>query len=247
MPRVQDHELYRRILGIEAPWFVDSVELTLEAGEIHVHLRHHDMIEWPCPECGAACKLYDHQPERQWRHLDTCQYRTILHAEPPRSECRDHGVKVIPLPWAEPSSRFTALFEALAIAWLKAASQKAVAGLLKLSWDEIHGILERAVQRGLGRRQGELVSEVGIDEKAFRKGHSYLTLVNDLVRGRVLYVAEDRKQSSLDGFWETLTEEQISGATGNCGTRRWALWLTPGRAWPPMHRGNYPSFRLKTG
>ena len=179
--------------------------------------------------------------------LDTCQYRTILHAEPPRSECRDHGVKVIQLPWAEPSSRFTALFEALAIAWLKAASQKAVAGLLKLSWDEIHGILERAVQRGLGRRQGELVSEVGIDEKAFRKGHSYLTLVNDLVRGRVLYVAEDRKQSSLDGFWETLTEEQISGATGNCGTRRWALWLTPGRAWPPMHRGNYPSFRLKTG
>jgi uncharacterized protein (TIGR03437 family) len=32
---------------------------------------------------------------------------------------------------AEPSSRFTALFEALAIEWLKAASQKAVAGLLK--------------------------------------------------------------------------------------------------------------------
>jgi transposase len=27
----------------------------------------------------------------------------------------------------------------------------------------------------------------------------------------VLYVAEDRKQSSLDGFWETLTEEQIGG------------------------------------
>jgi transposase len=27
----------------------------------------------------------------------------------------------------------------------------------------------------------------------------------------VLYVAEDRKQSSLDGFWETLTPEQIRG------------------------------------
>src|SRR5499427_5202209 len=77
--------------------------------------------------------------------------------------------------------------------------------------DEIHGIMERAVARGLGRRQAELVSEIGVDEKAFRKGHSYLTLVNDLVRGRVLFVAEDRKQSSLDGFWEMLTEEQISG------------------------------------
>ena len=125
MPGMQDHELYRRILGIEAPWFVDSVELKLDEGEIHVHLLHHDMIDWPCPECGAACKIYDHQGERQWRHLDTCQYQTILHAEPPRSECREHGVKVIRLPWAEPSSRFTALFEALAIEWLKAASQKA--------------------------------------------------------------------------------------------------------------------------
>ena len=62
--RMQDHELYRRILGIEAPWYVDSVELKLEVGEIHVRLAHHDMIDWPCPECGAACKLYDRQSVR---------------------------------------------------------------------------------------------------------------------------------------------------------------------------------------
>jgi transposase len=206
---MQDRELYRRILGIEAPWYVDSVELKLEVGEVHVHLAHHEMMDWPCPECGAGCKLYDHQPKRQWRHLDTCQYQTILHAEPPRSECSVHGVRVVKLPWAEPSSRFTALFEALAIEWLKEASQKAVAGRLQLSWDEIHAIMERAVKRGLDRRKAEQVSQVGIDEKAFRKGHSYLTLVNDLTRSRVLYVAEDRRQSSLDGFWETLTAEQI--------------------------------------
>lgn len=211
MLSMQDHELYRRILGIEAPWFVDSVDLKLQAGEIHVYLKHHEMINWPCPVCGADCKLYDHQPERRWRHLDTCQYQTIVHAEPPRSECREHGIKVVRLPWAEPLSRFTALLEALAIEWLKVASQKAVAELLKLSWDEIHGIMERAVQRGLRRRQAEVVSDIGVDEKAFRKGHSYLTLVNDLVRPRVLYVAEDRKQSSLDGFWETLTVEQLNG------------------------------------
>ncbi|MCW5978959.1 MAG: transposase family protein [Bryobacteraceae bacterium] len=68
---MQDCELYRRILGIEAPWFVDSVDLKLEGGEIHVYLKHHEMINWPCPECGADGKLYDHQPERRWRHLDT--------------------------------------------------------------------------------------------------------------------------------------------------------------------------------
>ena len=210
---MQDRELYRQILGISAPWFVERVELKLEDGEVHVHLDHHDMMRWSCPECGADCRLYDHQGERMWRHLDTCQYQTILHAKPPRAECRTHGVRAVKLPWAEPSSRFTALFERLAIDWLKAASQKAVSERLGLSWDEIHGIMNRAVKRGLSRRKAEAVAKLGIDEKAFSKGHKYFTLVNDLERGRVLYVAEDRTRASLDGFWATLTDEQRGGIT----------------------------------
>jgi hypothetical protein len=41
----QSGEGLRAFFGIEAPWYVDSVDLKLEEGEIHVHLRHHDMIE----------------------------------------------------------------------------------------------------------------------------------------------------------------------------------------------------------
>jgi len=145
--RMQDHELYRRILGIESPWRVEWVELKLEAGEVHVYLGQGEVREWACPEWSRSCRQYDHQPERQWRHLDTCQYQTILHASPPRCECGEHGVRVVKLPWAEPSSRFTVLFAALAIAWLKASSQRAVAELLRLSWDEIHGITERPARK----------------------------------------------------------------------------------------------------
>lgn len=208
---MEDRKLFRRILGIESPWHVESVDLKLVEGEVHVYLAHEKLENWPCAECGAACRLHDHQLERRWRHLDTCQYQTILHAEPLRSECGEHGVRVVKLPWAEPSGRFTALFEAVVIAWLKAASQDAVAEQLRLSWDEVHGIMERAVRRGLQRRKAEPVSHLGVDEKAFRKGHKYMTVVNDLNQSRVLYVAEDRKQSSLDGFWSTRTEEQTAG------------------------------------
>jgi transposase len=118
------------------------------------------------------------------------------------------------MPWAEQRSRFTLLFERLAIDWLGAASQKAVAKHLKLSWDEIHGIMNRAVERGLARREAEPLKYIGVDEKAFRKGHNYLTIVNDLERSRVLYVSEERKESSLDGFWPTLTETQQDGIEG---------------------------------
>lgn len=141
-------------------------------------------------------------------HVPISDHPTILHARPPRTECAQHGVRVLKLPWAELSCRFTALMERLVIDWLGSASKKAVGEQLGLSEDEIHGIMERAIERGLGWRRAELLPHLGIDEKAFRKGHKYFTLVNDLARSRVLYVAEDRTQASLDGFWATLTEEQ---------------------------------------
>ena len=86
---MQDRELYRQILGIEAPWFVERVELKLAEGEVHVYVEHQEKGNWLCPECGASCQLYDHQGERQWRHLDTCQYQTILHA---RGTCQESCV-----------------------------------------------------------------------------------------------------------------------------------------------------------
>jgi transposase len=211
---VQDHELYAQILGIQSPWRVDRVELKVGDGEVHIHLVHEAGVQWSCPECGQPCPLYDHQPERRWRHLDTCQYQTILHAEPPRSNCAEHGARAVKLPWAEPSSRFTALFERLAIDWLKAASQKAVGDQLGLSWDEVHAIQERAVQRGLTRRQAEPIERLGVDEKSFTKGHHYFTMVNDLDRSRVLFVAEHRTEESLDGFWRSVSEEQRAAVRG---------------------------------
>lgn len=211
---MQDRQLYEQILGIASPWFVDRVELKLEQGEVCVYLAHRDSAVWQCPECGRECPLHDHAPERTWRHLDTCQYQTLLRATTPRTDCPEHGVRAVRLPWAEPNSRFTLLFERLAIDWLKAASQKAVAERLGLSWDEVHGIMERAVKRGLARREAEELPHIGVDEKAFRKGHRYATVVCDVDRSRVLYVAEDRKQSSLDGFWKSITPAQLASIEG---------------------------------
>ena len=101
------------------------------------------------------------------------------------------------------------MFERLAIDWLRAASQKAVAERLNLSWDEIHAIQERAVKRGLARREAEPVAHLGVDEKSFTRGHHYFTLVNDLDRGHVLDVGEHRTTETLDAFWDSLNQEQI--------------------------------------
>jgi transposase len=207
---MQDRQLYQQILGIMSPWSVERVELKLGEGEVHVHLSHSENSAWKCPECGRTCPVYDHQPERRWRHLDTCQFQTVLHASLPRTNCPEHGPRVVGVSWAEPGSHFTALFERLAIAWLQEASQQAVAQQLGLSWDEIHGIMQRAVKRGLARRKADELPHLGIDEKSFRRGHKYATIVVDIWRSRVLHVAEGRETKSLDEFWPTLSTEQLA-------------------------------------
>lgn len=44
--------------------------------------------------------------ERTWRHLDTCQFQTLLTARLPRVDCPEHGVSQVAAPWAEPRGRF---------------------------------------------------------------------------------------------------------------------------------------------
>ena len=109
-------------------------------------------------------------------------------------------MKVVRVSWTEPLSRFTMLFEGLVIAWLREASQSAVAEQFGLSWDEVQGIMNRAVQRGLARREAEVIPHLGVDEKSFKKGHKYATIVNDLDGSRVLYVAKDRAQAAWTAF-----------------------------------------------
>jgi len=211
---MRDHELYARILEIQPPWRVRNVELRPEAGEVHVFITT-DAESLRCPTCSKASPGYDHR-ERRWRHLDTCQYRTILIADLPRVQCAEHGVVQVAVPWSEPGSRFTALFEALAIDWLQESSLSAVARLLHLSWDEVDGIQARAVARGLARRQFEPPKRIGVDETSFQKRHEYVTVVCDLDRGIVLHVADDHYRGSLDEFYEKLGPECLSQVVVVC-------------------------------
>ena len=82
---MRDKDLYAPILGIAYPWFVGEVELQLQEGEVIVHLELDSDYTLTCPLCGKASPGYDTRRCR-WRHLDTCQYRTVLVVDIPRVE-----------------------------------------------------------------------------------------------------------------------------------------------------------------
>lgn len=202
-------EHYEQLLGLTPPWKVSRLNLDVE------HLRIEIDVIWPpgepaiCPECGTSCAIKDHRDERTWRHLDTMQFQTLVRCRVPRSECPEHGVKTIRVPWAEAGSRFTQLFERFAIDVLLAARSVSQAqDLLRLSWDQVQAIQERAVERGLARRNLDSLQYVGLDEKSFGRGQDYISVLGDLPGGRILEVAPGRDEAAADALWQTLPESQ---------------------------------------
>jgi transposase len=214
---MRDKDLYAQILGLTLPWSVAEVELDTKGEEVRVLVEHDSGVPLCCPVCGEPSPGYDTR-ERRWRHLDTCQYQTILMAEVPRVKCSDHGVKQISVPWAESGPRgssFTALYESLVIDWLKETSVSAVARRLNLTWDEVDGIMQRAVKRGLARRHLEhpgagAPARMGVDETSFARRHEYVTVVTDLDTSEVLYVADNRTAEWLEAYYESLGEDELA-------------------------------------
>jgi transposase len=204
---LSDH--YAQLLGIHSPWRVLRVDLQLEQQRVVIEVDHDPALAVGCPECECECARYDHAPERTWRHLDVMQFATEIRARTPRCNCVTHGVQTVRVPWAEPGARFTLLFEAFAIKVIDACrTLTQVCDLLRLDWDSVQRIVDRAVARGLLRRSTEGVDYVGLDEKSFGKGQDYISTMTDLKGHRVLEVVPGRDTPSALALWEKLPEGQ---------------------------------------
>ncbi|MHB9008374.1 MAG: ISL3 family transposase [Limisphaerales bacterium] len=204
---VQKH--YGLLLGVCSPWEVKAVELQLEEQRVEIELGWQWGQEARCPECGRACSIHDSAPERTWRHLDTMRFTTLIRARIPRAKCPEHGVRTMAVPWAAAHGRFTLLFEQFAVDVLKAsASVSQACELLGIGWDSAQEIMRRSVKRGLARRELEALKHLGMDEKSFGRGQSYISLLTDLEESRVLEVVPGRTREAADRLWEALSAEQ---------------------------------------
>jgi transposase len=105
-------------------------------------------------------------------------------------------------------SRFTTLFERLAIDVLKECDVAGAARLLHLSWDEAWHLMRRAVQRGLAAKPPKVPAHVGVDEKSAGRGQDYITVVSDLDANTVEHITDERRQASLDDYFTRLTPQQ---------------------------------------
>ena len=204
-------EFYRHILGLESPWSVNNVDLDMTANRVVVRVEIDRTTKWFHPETQEPATVHK-WTERRWRHLDTCQFETIIEASVPSVKYRDGKIEEVAVPWADRYQRFTKLMEQAVIIWLRACGNvDKVAATMRLDWQTVNRIMERAVERGLLRREDEPITKVGVDEKSFRRGHVYASILNDLENNRVWDLVEGRTTQNAKKLFETLSKEQRDG------------------------------------
>jgi len=208
--------LFTRILDLEDGWVVESVDTDFSKEEIFIQIVCL-LEQLEDAQTGELCKIYDHAPARKWRHLDTMQYKTYIRCELPRIITSQGKIKTVQPNWASGYVRHTFLFEHAIIDLLKASkNQTKTAQIMGCGFNVVNRVMHLSTKRGMERRNyTELVlDQLSIDEKAFKNGHHYLTVLSHPGSGCVLDVEEHRtKEACKSLFNRTLTETQLGQVT----------------------------------
>jgi len=189
---------------------VEKVEMDVAGGEVRIEVAC-ERAKW-AGEQGQRLHLHGYE-KRQWRHLDTCQLKTIITAEVPRVLDPESGkTEMVKVPWAESRSGWTLMFEHFSVrVLLGCATISDALKLLGINWQQAQKIMEAAVERGLERRKLEGIRYVGLDEKSFGRGQNYISVMTDLLGERVLEVVPGHDTEAALKLWELLPQELRQG------------------------------------
>lgn len=113
-------------------------------------------------------------------------------------------------------------------------NQTKTASLLRLSFSQVHSVMERAVKRGMSKRDKNYVfKHICMDEKSVSKGHNYITIVYDGDDGSVIDCAEGRTSESANGLCASaFTEEQRQHVETAC-TDMWNPFINAVKTYFP--------------
>jgi transposase len=186
---------------------VTNVDFQPRSVLVTVALRRKSLV---CPECGHTTRsCYDARPmPSRWRHLDLGVWRLDIRANLRRVDCPRHGVRTEGVPFARSGAEFTKDFEDL-VGYLATTMDKtAIRRLVRIDWDTVGRIITRVMATGLDPDRLDNLFEIGVDEVSWRKGHSYITLVSDHRRAKMVWGSEGRDTATLDGFFDELGQER---------------------------------------
>jgi transposase len=109
-----------------------------------------------------------------------------------------------------PTKSVTWRYMRLISSWARIAPINQIAQQFSLSASSVRNYHKEVLKTDTPPPQLDNIRALLVDEKSVRKNHHYVTLVLNADTGELLHMDEGKKQSSLDSFLTTLTDEQKS-------------------------------------
>jgi transposase len=196
-------------LGLTPPWHVvdQRLQTDQQPNELHLAVAAEPGARFPCPTCGRLCKPHDCK-DLTWRHLNFFQHACFISARVPRTDCPDHGVLRINVPWARPDSGFTLLFEQAALLLMREMPVAAAARMIGVTDQRLWRVLQFYIGRALHHLELGHVQAIALDETAAKRGHEYVTVFIDLDAAErpVLFVTPGKGKDCITAFRAFLSE-----------------------------------------
>lgn len=240
-------EVLMNILGLKRPWFIASFSVGMYPetddyrdlpvrGEILVELDIERDL-YPCPNCRTFCKVHQYET-RHYSHPRMCGMATVIRARVPKLRCDVcDGFPQMEVPWARPRVSYTKMLERevfLLLADLPVSGASKLNGLTMWTvWD----MIRFRVNEALRRMDLSDVTMFYVDETSSKKGHNYITVVNDQ-RGRTIFVCEGKGSDTMDRLCQWLLEHGGNPDNIDC------VSCDLGDAYPAGVRRNFPNGRI---
>ena len=124
-------------------------------------------------------------------------------------------------------------------------NQTKTALLLRMGFGQINRIMYASVKRGLDRRNNlSEIRHISIDEKSFKRGHDYVTVLSSPQTGAVLNVSHGRKKEDVKKVInDTFTDDQTQ-AIETVSTDMWEAYITTVKEELPSAKLCHDKFHL---
>ena len=214
-------EHFKSFVYGEARWVQDASCPTIE---VMIEPRKNGRLI--CSGCDQVRPGYDRLPPRYFEFVPLWGIVVYFVYAMRRVDCPTCGVTVEQVPWCDGKHQLTRTYRWFLAGWAKRLCWQEVADAFGTTWQNVFRSVKHAVSWGLAHRELDQIDAIGIDEIAWQRGHSYLTLVYQIEEGmkRLLWIAEERTEQSLRGFF-TMLDDEVCGRIRFVCSDMWQPYL----------------------
>jgi transposase len=197
-----------------------------------------------CSKCGGRCTKIEEVRQREVRDLPWRKYQTFVVVEFYRVRCPGCGLRVETVPQLPSKAPFSKDFEDAVGLVCESAAARQAARQFGLAAATVLSIDKRYLERWARSRKKPVLRQIGVDEIYLGKSQKFLTVVSDLETGEPLWFGRERKQETLDEFFQTelspLRRRRIEAACVDM----WEPFTTSILKWAPQCRIVYDKFHV---